>query len=119
MVKLSDSIMNLSNAANIVTGFLIKDSVLIGQSVIDVIVEPARKHMIPGYDNVKKNALKAGALGVTISGAGPSVIAFASKKQHIKKIGESMKRGFKTAKVDCDIVICKPSNGPKIVKVVK
>ena len=119
MVKLSDSIMNLSNAANIVTGFLIKDSVLIGQSVIDAIVEPARKHMIPGYDNVKKNALKAGALGVTISGAGPSVIAFASKKQHIKKIGESMKRGFKTAKVDCNIVICKPSNGPKIVKVVK
>ena len=119
MVKLSDSIMNLSNAANIVTGFLIKDSVLIGQSVIDVIVEPARKHMIPGYDNVKKNALRAGALGVTISGAGPSVIAFASKKQHIKKIGESMKRGFKTAKVDCNIVICKPSNGPKIVKVVK
>ena len=119
MVKLSDSIMNLSNAANIVTGFLIKDSVLIGQSVIDAIVEPARKHMIPGYDNVKKNALKAGALGVTISGAGPSVIAFASKKQHIKKIGESMKRGFKTVKVDCNIVICKPSNGPKIVKVVK
>jgi homoserine kinase len=119
MVKLSDSIINLSNAANIVTGFLSKDSVLIGQSVIDVIVEPARKHMIPGYDNVKKNALKAGAFGVTISGAGPSVIAFASEKQHIKKIGESMKRGFKTAKVDCDIVICKSTKGPKIVKVVK
>jgi homoserine kinase len=47
-----------------------------------------------------------------------AVVEF-KKKQHIKKIGESMKRGFKTAKVDCNIVICKPSNGPKIVKVVK
>ena len=118
-IKLSDSITNLSNAANIVAGFLNKDSTLIGKSVKDVIVEPARKHMIPGFDVVKKNALRFGALGVTISGAGPSVIAFGTKKQSLKKIGEAMKKGFKSAKVDCEIVICKPSNGPKIVKVIK
>ena len=118
-VKLSDSITNLANAANIVAGFLNKDSSLIGKSVEDVIVVPARKHMIPGFNNVKNNALRAGAFGVTISGAGPSVIAFASKKQNLTKIGAAMKKGFKSAKVDCDIVICKPSNGPKIVKVVK
>ena len=115
-VKLSDSIRNLANAANIVVGFLNKDSNLIGKSVEDVIVEPARKHMIPGFNNVKNNALRAGAFGVTISGAGPSVIAFASKKQNLTKIGASMKRGFKSAKVDCDIVICKPSKGPTIKK---
>ena len=118
-IKLSDSITNLSNAANIVAGFLNKDSTLIGKSIEDVIVEPARKHMIPGFDVVKKNALRAGALGVTISGAGPSVIAFGTKKLNLKKIGGAMKKGFKSAKIDCDIVICKPSNGPKIVKVVK
>ena len=118
-VKLSDSITNLSNAVNIVAGFLNKDSNLIGKSVEDVIVEPARKHMIPGFNNVKKNALRAGALGVTISGAGPSVIAFATKKQNLKKISFAMKKGFKSAKVDCDIVISKPSKGPKIVKIVK
>ena len=118
-VKLSDSITNLANAANIVAGFLNKDSSLIGKSVEDVIVVPARKHMIPGFNNVTNNALRAGAFGVTISGAGPSVIAFASKKQNLTKIGAAMKKGFKSAKVDCDIVICKPSKGPKIVKVVK
>ena len=118
-VKLSDSITNLANAANIVAGFLNKDSSLIGKSVEDVIVVPARKHMIPGFNNVKNNALRAGAFGVTISGAGPSVIAFASKKQNLTKIGAAMKKGFKSAKVDCDIVICKPSKGPKIVKIVK
>ena len=113
-VKFSDSLKNLANATNIVAGFLNKDSRMIGESVIDVIVEPARKHMIPGFDNVKKNALRAGAFGVTISGAGPSVIAFVSKKQNVKKIGDDMRRGFKTAKKNSTIVICKPSKGPII-----
>ena len=115
-VKFSDSLKNLANATNIVAGFLNKDSRMIGESVIDVIVEPARKHMIPGFDNVKKNALRAGAFGVTISGAGPSVIAFVSKKQNVKKIGDAMRRGFKTAKKNSVIVICKPSKGPIIKK---
>ena len=74
-IKLTDSIVNLSNASAIVAGFMGKDPVLIGDSIKDVIVEPARQHMIPGFVKVKQNALKAGALGVTISGAGPSVIA--------------------------------------------
>ena len=113
-VKLSDLTANLSNAANIVSGFLLKDSDLIGRSVQDVIVEPARKHLIPGFSKVKNNALNAGALGVTISGAGPSVIAFCKKSQNLKKIGKSMEKGFSSAKVDCDIIICKPSAGPKI-----
>lgn len=113
-VKLSQLTANLSNAAGIVSGFLIKDTDLIGRSIQDVIVEPARKHLIPGFTKVKNNALKAGALGVTISGAGPSVIAFSKKSHNLKKIAKAMRDGFRSAKVDCDIVICKPSNGPKI-----
>ncbi len=113
-VKLADLTENLSNAANIVSGFLLKDSDLIGRSIQDVIVEPARKHLIPGFSKVKNNALDAGALGVTISGAGPSVIAFCKKSQNLKKIGKSMEKGFSSVKVDCDIIICKPSAGPKI-----
>jgi len=113
-VKLSDLTVNLSNAANIVSGFLIKDTELIGRSIQDVIVEPARKHLIPGFSKVKNNALNAGALGVTISGAGPSVIAFCKKSQNLKKIGKSMEKGFRSAKVSCVIIICKPSAGAKI-----
>ena len=113
-VKLSDLTTNLSNAANIVSGFLLKDSDLIGRSIQDVIVEPARKHLIPGFSNVKKNALSAGALGVTISGAGPSVIAFCKKSQNVKKVTKSMEKGFSSARIDCETIICKPSTGPKI-----
>jgi len=80
----------------------------------DPIVTPARKKMIPGFDKVDQLADDAGAHGFTISGAGPSVIAFCNGNE--KKIGEAMKKGFKSAKVDCEIIICKPSKGPKIIK---
>jgi len=115
-ISIRDSIFNLANAAAIVVGFMRKDSMLIGKSVVDVIVEPARQHMIPGFSNVKKNALNAGALGVTISGAGPSVIAFTTSSSNLKKISSAMVKGFATANKKCDIIICKPSKGADIIK---
>lgn len=113
-VKLVDVVTNLSNAAAIVAGFTKKDSALIGRSIRDVIVEPAREHLIPGFSAVKNNALRSGALGVTISGAGPSVIAFATKKSNLKKIADAMRLGFASAKTDSTTIICKPADGTKI-----
>tara|TARA_B110000014_G_scaffold167231_1_gene118432 strand:- start:343 stop:1068 length:726 start_codon:yes stop_codon:yes gene_type:complete len=110
-VKLTDSVLNLSNASTIVAGFMKKDPELIGNSIKDVIVEPARQHLIPAYNQVKQNALKAGAYGVTISGAGPSVIAFSKNSFDLKKISNAMSKGFKTANIECDTIICKPSKG--------
>ena len=110
-IKLSDSILNLSNAAAIVAGFMKKDPVIIGNSIKDVIVEPARQHMIPGFVKVKENAIKAGALGVTISGAGPSVIAFSKSSANLKKISLAMAKGFASTNTKCQTVICKPSKG--------
>lgn len=115
-VSLVDSIANLSNAAAIVAGFMKKDPKLIGDSIKDVIVEPARQHMIPGFAKVKENALKAGAFGVTISGAGPSVIAFSKSSADLKKISLAMSRGFASANTKCQTVICKPSKGALVIK---
>ena len=110
-IKLTDSVLNLSNAASIVAGFMKKDPKMIGNSVKDVIVEPARKHMIPGFSKVKENALRAGAFGVTISGAGPSVIAFSESSADLEKISSAMFKGFASANTKCQTVICKPSKG--------
>lgn len=110
-IKLTDSILNLSNASTIVAGFMKKDPQLIGNSIKDVIVEPARQHMIPGFMKVKQNALKSGAYGVTISGAGPSVIAFSKNTVNLKKITQAMSNGFASAKTKCQTKICKPSKG--------
>ena len=110
-IKLIDSIVNMSNASLIVAGFMKKDPILIGNSIKDVIIEPARQHMIPGFAKVKQNALKAGALGVTISGAGPSVIAFSKNSMNLKKINIAMSKGFASANIKCQTIICKPSKG--------
>lgn len=115
-ISFKDSITNLSNATAIVVGFMNKDPELIGKSIRDVIVEPARQHMIPGFAKVKENALKAGAFGVTISGAGPSVIAFSKSSGDLKKISLAMTKGFKSAKTKCQTIICKPSIGVSIKK---
>ena len=115
-ISLKDSIVNLSNATAIVAGFINKDPDLIGKSIKDVIVEPARLHMIPGFSKVKENALKAGALGVTISGAGPSVIAFSKKSADLNKISLAMSKGFASSKTECQTIICKPSVGATIKK---
>ena len=110
-INLTDSVLNLSNASAIVAGFMKKNPDLIGKSIKDVIVEPARKHMIPGFSKVKQNALKAGALGVTISGAGPSVIAFSKSSADLKKISLAMSRGFASKNTKCQTIICKPGKG--------
>ena len=114
-IKMSDHVRNLSNASALAAGFMKNDVGLIGSSINDIIVEPARKHLIPGFDMVKKNALKAGAMGVTISGAGPSVIAFASTSSSTGKISQSMRRGFASAGVQCTTVVCRPSRGASLV----
>ena len=115
-VKLVDAVLNLSNASAIVAGFMKKDPELIGNSIKDVIVEPARQHMIPGYEKVKQNALKAGAYGVTISGAGPSVIAFSKNSFDLKKISNAMSKGFASANIECKTIISKPSKGAIDIK---
>jgi len=115
-VRLIDSVTNLSNASAIVVGFMNKDPKLVGESIKDVIVEPARQHMIPGFVKVKENAMKAGAFGVTISGAGPSVIAFSDNLGDLKKISLAMSKGFASANTKCQTVICKPSKGATVIK---
>ena len=112
-VKFSDASINLANAAYIAACFAKGWADIAINHLEDIIVEPARKKMIPGFDKVKKNAMKVGANGCTISGAGPSVIAF-TEGDNFTEIGEAMKKGFKSAKVDCEIIICKPSKGPII-----
>ncbi len=110
-IRMEDSVLNLSNAASIVAGFMSRDVELIGNSIKDVIVEPARHHMIPGFMKVKANAIRAGALGVTISGAGPSVIAFSKNSADLEKICRAMSKGFADVNTKCQTVICKPSKG--------
>lgn len=118
-VPLKSVVHNVSNASTIVAGFMSKDIEMIAKGIDDVIVEPARKHLIPGYDEVKRKATKAGALAVTISGAGPSIISFLKSNKDGKEVADAMAAGFKQAKIESMTVICHSSTGAKVVSVKK
>ena len=72
-VLLKDAIRQWGNIAGLVAGFIKQDYDLIGRSLEDVIIEPIRSILIPGFDEVKTKCRAAGALGGGISGSGPSV----------------------------------------------
>jgi homoserine kinase len=116
-VPLNNVVRNVSNASTIVAGFILKDTKMIARGVDDVIVEPARKHLIPSFDAVKSKALKSGALAVTISGAGPSMISFLNTMKNGKLVAYSMAAGFKESKIKSRTFVCHPSNGARVVSV--
>jgi homoserine kinase len=87
---------------------------MIARGIDDIIVEPARKHLIPGYDSVKQSALAAGALAITISGAGPSMIAF-TKDKNAQKVAVGMADGFAQIGVKSKTLICRPSQGSRVL----
>jgi len=73
MVSLKDAIRQWGNIAGLVTGFMKNDLALISRSLEDVIIEPVRSILIPGFEEIKHGCREAGALGGGISGSGPSV----------------------------------------------
>jgi len=75
-VPLSDVIWQQANLAGFLAGCYTDDLPLIRQSLLDVLIEPQRQSLIPGFAAVKQAALEAGALGCSISGAGPTVFAW-------------------------------------------
>ena len=114
-VKFTDSVSNVSYAAMMVAGFSTGNKRLIGKSMNDNIVEPARFSTIPNYYKLKSELLKIGALGVTISGAGPAVISFLDNKTSIPKIRQCFKKQFKSAGYDSSVILTKIGKGARVI----
>lgn len=90
-VLLKDAIKQWGNIAGLVTGFLKNDYDLIGRSLEDVIIEPVRSILIPGFDEIKTKCKEAGALGGGISGSGPSVFMLSTNEVIAKATEQVMK----------------------------
>jgi homoserine kinase len=80
-VLLKDAIKQWGNIAGLVAGLMKSDYDLIGRSLEDVIIEPIRSILIPGFDDLKKACKQAGALGGGISGSGPSIFMLSKTKE--------------------------------------
>lgn len=92
-VLLKDAIKQWGNIAGLVAGFMQSDYELISRSMEDVIIEPVRSILIPGFDEVKKNCAQAGGLGGGIAGSGPSIFMLC-KEENIAKDVELIMRGI-------------------------
>lgn len=99
-VLLKDAIRQWGNIAGLVTGFLKNDLDLIGRSLEDVIIEPVRSILIPGFDEVKSKCIEAGALGGGISGSGPSIFMLSKEEKTAKQVEGVMKDVYERIGID-------------------
>ena len=75
-VPMSDFVWQTANLAGFISGCYTDDLDMIRASFEDVVIEPQRQALIPGFQEVRRGAMAAGALGCSISGAGPSMFAW-------------------------------------------
>jgi len=116
-VSLSDLAYNVGHAATFVAGIALNDVELMGKGMADSVIEPARAPLILGLNHVKEMAVEAGAAGVTISGAGPSVIALVnSKKANAEKVAKAMQQGFAKCRIRSQTFCAKPGPGARILR---
>jgi homoserine kinase len=97
-MRVSELVETVGNAATLTTGMHRSDPDLVGEGMYDSVVTPARAKLIDGYDAVRAAAFDAGATGVTISGAGPTVIA-ACHESDRRAVGVAMLDAFDDAGV--------------------
>ncbi|MFZ2783386.1 MAG: homoserine kinase [Sediminibacterium sp.] len=99
-ILLKDAIKQWGNIAGLVAGLQQEDYELIGRSLEDVLIEPVRSILIPGFDQVKKRSREAGALGGGISGSGPSVFMLSRDEETAKKVEQEMHAVYESIKLD-------------------
>ncbi len=104
-VPMTDFIFNMANTSLITAAFSKNDYSLFARSLNDVVIEPVRSKLITGFDDVKTNALKAGADGMAISGSGPTVFAITDTPSRARFIEDAMVRTFRAHDVMSTSVI--------------
>ncbi len=104
-VSLEKCIEQNGNLAGLVVGLYNGDLDLISRSLNDVIIEPQRAQLIPHFYDVKDAALTAGALGCSISGAGPSIFALSANSLIAENVGAAMERIMTNAKIKSELFI--------------
>jgi homoserine kinase len=112
----SDFVWQTANLAGFISGCYSNDLDMIRDSFNDVIIEPQRQSLIPGFKDVQRGAMSAGALGCSISGAGPAIFAW-SEIQHAEAVRGAMVAAFERHGLQSDSWISPLDNyGARVVK---
>jgi len=116
-VQLKDAIKQWGNIGGLVMGFMNNDSELIGRSLEDVIIEPIRSILIPGFDEIKESCKEAGSLGGGISGSGPSIFMVNKTEETALKVEKIMSGIYEKIGVDFKTYVTSiNTTGVKIVE---
>jgi homoserine kinase len=116
-VPLRRMVANMARASRMAVGFALGDLRLIGEGMKDEIVEPVRSSLIPGYWQVREAGLARGALGVCISGAGPTVLAFVDvSRTEPGSVLEAMLAAFRERSIEAQGFITSPGEGARVVE---
>jgi len=94
-------IAQLASVASLVNALCIGDHALFGRSLVDLVAEPARASLVPGFGAAKQAALEAGALGVSFSGSGPTTFAACDTEIAALAAAEAMRWAFEAAGHSC------------------
>lgn len=93
-VPLRDAVRQWADLGAFVAGLAKGDHELISRSMEDFIIEPVRRSLIPGFDEIKNASLSAGALGGGISGSGPSIFMLSESREQASNVEGAMRRAF-------------------------
>lgn len=104
-ISLKNAVTQWGNVGGLIAGLMKSDYGLIGRSLQDVVAEPLRASLIPGFFDVKNAALQAGALGCSISGSGPSIFALSESPGVAKNVGKKMQEAFTAVKINSKIYV--------------
>jgi len=104
-VPLALAVRQWANVAGLVAGFMTADYDLIGRSLADYIVEPARLLLIPGLAEARKRALAAGAIGGGISGSGPSIFMLNKTEETAQAVGMALGSVFAELEIEFNVYV--------------
>lgn len=99
-MSLSNVITQMGNIATLISGLTTSNFDWIKSGMNDLIAEPIRSYLIPGFNQAKSIAIESGALGCSISGSGPSIFAFCEDANQAKEIGEKWSQYYTGLEID-------------------
>jgi len=104
-IPMQDVTRQSANAAGFMIGMIREDYELLGRSMTDLLAEPKRTQLIPGYDAAKKAALDSGALAFGISGSGPSVFALCKGESVAVDVAAIVLKTFYLSGLGSDVIV--------------
>ncbi|WP_233509433.1 homoserine kinase [Pedobacter chinensis] len=115
-VFLKDAVTQWGNVAGLVSGLFMNDFDLIGRSMKDVLIEPTRSILIPGFEEMRAIAMENGAIGFGISGSGPSVFALTKDEETAKKITKAQQQHLHKININSKAYVSSVNaEGPRVM----